>query len=72
MLVSTRPIYDLGVPDATDESSTLTVYFKNLLTSKIFNKTHSYLCGSAVGLGTALQVGRSRVRFKMMSLDFFH
>jgi len=27
--------------------------------------------GSAVGRGTALQVGRSRVRFPMVSLDFF-
>jgi len=27
--------------------------------------------GSAVGWGTALQVGRSRVRFPMMSLEFF-
>jgi len=27
--------------------------------------------GSAVGWGTALQVGRSRVRFPMVSLDFF-
>jgi hypothetical protein len=28
--------------------------------------------GGAVGWGTALQVGRSRVRFPMVSLDFFH
>jgi len=28
--------------------------------------------GSAVGWGTALQVGRSRVRFPMVSLEFFH
>jgi hypothetical protein len=28
--------------------------------------------GGAVGLGTALQTGRTRVRFPMMSLDFFH
>ena len=27
--------------------------------------------GSAVGCGTALQAGRSRVRFPMVSLDFF-
>ena len=27
--------------------------------------------GSAVGWGTAIQVGRSRVRFPMVSLDFF-
>jgi len=27
--------------------------------------------GSAVGLGTALQVGRSRVRFPMVSMEFF-
>ena len=27
---------------------------------------------SAVSLGTALQVGRSRVRFPMVSLEFFH
>jgi len=27
--------------------------------------------GDAVGWGTALQVGRSRFRFPMMSLDFF-
>ena len=30
------------------------------------------LRGSAVGWGTALQTGRSRVRFPMVSLDFFH
>jgi len=28
-------------------------------------------CGGAVGSGTALQVGRSRVRFPMLSLEFF-
>jgi len=28
--------------------------------------------GGAVGWGTALQAGRSRVRFPMVSLDFFH
>jgi len=28
--------------------------------------------GDAVGWGTALQVGRSRVRFPMVSLEFFH
>jgi len=28
-------------------------------------------CGGAVGWGTALQVGRSRVRFPMLSLEFF-
>ena len=27
--------------------------------------------GGAVGLGTALQAGRSRVRFPMVSLEFF-
>ena len=27
--------------------------------------------GGAVGLGTALQAGRSRVRFSMVSLEFF-
>jgi hypothetical protein len=27
-------------------------------------------CGSAVGIGTALQVERSRVRFPMVSLEF--
>ena len=27
--------------------------------------------GTAVGSGTALQAGRSRVRFPMVSLDFF-
>jgi len=34
-------IYDLGVPDATDESSTLTIYVKTLLLSKIYNKTQT-------------------------------
>jgi len=29
------------------------------------------VCGSAVGWGTALQAGRSRVRFPMVSLKFF-
>jgi len=28
--------------------------------------------GGAVGWGTALQAGRSRVRFPIMSLEFFH
>jgi hypothetical protein len=32
---------------------------------------HSGACCGAVGWGTALQVGRSRVRFPMVSLDFF-
>ena len=27
--------------------------------------------GDAIGLGTALQVGRSRVQFPMVSLEFF-
>ena len=30
-----------------------------------------YYCGGAVGWGTALQVGRSRVLFPMVSLEFF-
>jgi len=36
---------------------------------------HCAICGArggAVGWGTALQVGRSRVRFPMVTLDFFH
>ena len=28
--------------------------------------------GGAVGLGTAIQAGRSRVRFPMVSLEIFH
>jgi len=28
-------------------------------------------CGGAVGRGTAIQAGRSRVRFPMVSLEFF-
>jgi hypothetical protein len=31
-----------------------------------------HAAGGAVGWGTALQVGGSRVRFPMVSLDFFH
>jgi hypothetical protein len=30
-----------------------------------------YLVGHAVGLGTAQQIGKSRVRFPMASLEFF-
>jgi hypothetical protein len=29
-------------------------------------------CGRAVGWGTALEAGRSRVRFPMVSLEFFY
>jgi hypothetical protein len=32
---------------------------------------HAGVRGGAVGWGTALQVGRSRVRFPMVSLEFF-
>ena len=32
----------------------------------------SGICGGAVGLGTALQAGRSRVRFPMVLLFFFY
>ena len=35
----------------------------------VYNKWGAH--GSAVGWGTALQVGRSRVRFLMVSLEFF-
>ena len=31
-----------------------------------------HAAGGAVGWGTVLQAGRSRVRFPMVSLDFFH
>jgi hypothetical protein len=38
----------------------------------IINEVPSlYTCVGAVGRGTALQAGRSRVRFPMLSLDFF-
>ena len=44
--------------------------------SKLFTNFNSYFTsngarGSAVGWGTALQVGLSRVRFPMVSLEFF-
>ena len=34
-------------------------------------KNRNIPCGGAVGWGTALQVGSSRVRFPMVSLEFF-
>ena len=36
------------------------------------HECNAYMCGSAVGWGTALQAGRSRVRFPMVSLEFFY
>ena len=38
-----------------------------------YSRVHSWMGarGSAAGWGTALQVGRSRVRFPMVSLEFF-
>ena len=39
-----------------------------------YNHAEKFQCGarrSAVGWGTALEVGRSRVRFQMVSLEFF-
>ena len=36
-----------------------------------FSIKWGHAAGGAVGSGTALQVGRSRVRFPMMSLEFF-
>jgi hypothetical protein len=44
------------------------IYYKNL--PSIIK--HLGARASAVGWGTALQAGRSRVRFPMVSLDFFH
>jgi hypothetical protein len=43
---------------------------KNLLFWNV--PIHGWAHGGAVGRGTALQVGRSRARFPMVSLDFFH
>ena len=39
---------------------------KNIIYTHILS-----LRGGAVGWGTALQVGRSRVRFPMVALEFF-
>jgi hypothetical protein len=36
------------------------------------NPSYSGACGGAVGWSTALQVARLRVRFPMLSLEFFH
>ena len=44
-------------------------YMKQTIFSHCFHTLEAR--GSAVGWGTALQVGRSRVRFPMMSLEFF-
>ena len=52
----------------TDSLVILQAYFM------LFEEDTGYLLearGSAIGWGTALQVGRSRVRFPMVSLDFF-
>ena len=38
---------------------------------RIFMKFNTWVRGGAVGWGTALQARRSRVRFPMMSLEFF-
>ena len=37
---------------------------------KLYKKLQG-VCSDAVGLGTALQARRSRVRFPMVSLEFF-
>ena len=37
-----------------------------------WNLIHTGVRGGAVGWGTVLQAGRSRVRFHMVSLEFFH
>jgi len=43
-------------------------------TLRLHYKHHMFKCGArggAVGLGTALQAGRLRVRFPMVSVEFF-
>jgi len=46
------------------------LFVQGQISSGINLNTHFY-CGSAVGGGTVLQVRRSRVRFLMVSLEFF-
>jgi len=40
--------------------------------ASIFYHCMGHTAGGAVGCGTALQAGRSRVRFPMVSMDFFY
>jgi hypothetical protein len=46
---------------------TLKSHFQKIVSYQINNGS----LGGVVGLGTALQAGRSRVRFPMVSLEFF-
>jgi len=46
-------------------------YKINVLYFTLVLSEAGHAAGSAVGWGTALQVGRSRVRFPMVSLEFF-
>jgi len=61
-------------PEYGKDISLYTYISLNLLSSCIFWLTTMALPetrGSAVGWGTALQVGKSRVRFPMLLLEFF-
>jgi hypothetical protein len=45
-----------------------TKYTENIINTVVIG---GYTAGSAVGWGTALQAGRSLIRFPMVSLEFF-
>jgi len=45
--------------------------YSNLYPINLFTWGHKGACSGAVGWGTALQTGRLRVRFPMVSLEFF-
>jgi hypothetical protein len=40
--------------------------------NRLLSQTAGHAAGGAVGCGTALQIGMSRVRFPMVSLEYFH
>ena len=46
-------------------------YISAPYTNLFLHKHWGHAAGGAVGFGTPLQAGRSRVRFPMVSLDFF-
>ena len=59
------------VENAQSPTATLTCTFKALCWITCRHNCTFGVRGGAVGWGTALQAGRSRVRFPMVSLDFF-